>query len=251
MYSRLVAGGELTPNVGERVMMSRLLRQSLAALSRPTILVLAASAALASLASQASAATCPSSDLGFGLITVNTTPASSCLGGFNVGYGDGNIGQGSGDAITALGYTMLSNTDPTSAAFNGILTVSFTDPSNGAGTFLISGVPSGFDTFVLGLKDGNIGIIDATPNPDIQFNWGAFLLGALGGSWSIETDGGTLKALSHAVLYGLACGDTHPCAPPPPGEVPLPAALPLFASGAGLLGFFGWRRKKRMAQLAA
>jgi len=29
------------------------------------------------------------------------------------------------------------------------------------------------------------------------------------------------------------------------GATPLPAALPLFASGAGLLGFFGWRRKRK------
>lgn len=28
-------------------------------------------------------------------------------------------------------------------------------------------------------------------------------------------------------------------------ETPLPAALPLFASGAGVLGFFGWRRKRK------
>jgi hypothetical protein len=33
--------------------------------------------------------------------------------------------------------------------------------------------------------------------------------------------------------------------------VPLPAALPLFASGAGLLGFLGWRRKRRVANAPA
>ena len=32
---------------------------------------------------------------------------------------------------------------------------------------------------------------------------------------------------------------------------PLPAALPLFASGGGLLGFLGWRRKKKARALAA
>jgi hypothetical protein len=34
-------------------------------------------------------------------------------------------------------------------------------------------------------------------------------------------------------------------------EVPIPAALPLFASGLGAFGFFGWRRKKKRAALAA
>lgn len=34
-------------------------------------------------------------------------------------------------------------------------------------------------------------------------------------------------------------------------QVPLPAALPLFATGLGALGLFGWRRKKKAAALAA
>jgi hypothetical protein len=34
-------------------------------------------------------------------------------------------------------------------------------------------------------------------------------------------------------------------------DVPLPAALPLFATGLGALGLLGWRRKKRAAALAA
>jgi hypothetical protein len=34
---------------------------------------------------------------------------------------------------------------------------------------------------------------------------------------------------------------------PPPGATPLPAALPLFASGGALLGFLGWRRKRKSA----
>jgi len=33
-------------------------------------------------------------------------------------------------------------------------------------------------------------------------------------------------------------------------QVPLPASLPLFAGGVSLLGFLGWRRKKRMAKAA-
>jgi hypothetical protein len=41
------------------------------------------------------------------------------------------------------------------------------------------------------------------------------------------------------------------CAPPPPSETPIPGALPLFTSGMGVLGFLGWRRKRRLARQAA
>jgi PEP-CTERM motif-containing protein len=32
---------------------------------------------------------------------------------------------------------------------------------------------------------------------------------------------------------------------------PLPAALPLFASGLGAMGLFGWRRKRKASSIAA
>ena len=35
------------------------------------------------------------------------------------------------------------------------------------------------------------------------------------------------------------------------GVTPLPAALPLFATGAGVIGLLGWRRKRKAAALAA
>jgi hypothetical protein len=40
-------------------------------------------------------------------------------------------------------------------------------------------------------------------------------------------------------------------ADPPIPETPLPAALPLFATGLGALGLLGWRRKRKGAALAA
>jgi hypothetical protein len=35
------------------------------------------------------------------------------------------------------------------------------------------------------------------------------------------------------------------------GTTPLPAALPLFATGLGAMGLFGWRRKRKAAAIAA
>jgi hypothetical protein len=37
----------------------------------------------------------------------------------------------------------------------------------------------------------------------------------------------------------------------PLSAVPLPTALPLFATGLGALGLLGWRRKRKAAALAA
>jgi hypothetical protein len=34
-------------------------------------------------------------------------------------------------------------------------------------------------------------------------------------------------------------------AAPAPGQTPLPAALPLFAGGAGMLGYLGLRRRRQ------
>jgi len=34
--------------------------------------------------------------------------------------------------------------------------------------------------------------------------------------------------------------------PDPPAAVPLPGALPLFATGLGALGLLGWRRKRKV-----
>ncbi len=38
---------------------------------------------------------------------------------------------------------------------------------------------------------------------------------------------------------------------PPTNATPLPAALPLFATGLGALGLLGWRRKRKNAAIAA
>jgi hypothetical protein len=50
-----------------------------------------------------------------------------------------------------------------------------------------------------------------------------------------------------AVVYDLVSKAIDPVA----ATTPLPAALPLFASGLGALGLFGWRRKRKGAATSA
>jgi len=52
---------------------------------------------------------------------------------------------------------------------------------------------------------------------------------------------------SPSVYWPLAYAPPPPPPPPPlpPAATPLPAALPLFATGLGALGLFGWRRKRK------
>jgi hypothetical protein len=59
--------------------------------------------------------------------------------------------------------------------------------------------------------------------------------------------GGNLNPLSEPTSVNFAATVTFDTAP---SAVPLPSALPLFASGLGALGLLGWRRKRK-AQAAA
>jgi len=70
--------------------------------------------------------------------------------------------------------------------------------------------------------------------------YSAFLadLTVLSGDWNtlsnLDGSGAIGPDLSHFSIYSTSV-------------VPIPAALPLFGSGLALLGFMGWRRKRKMA----
>jgi hypothetical protein len=51
---------------------------------------------------------------------------------------------------------------------------------------------------------------------------------------------GDLPAVNDQLILDLSFAT-----PPPPPATPLPAALPLFATGLGALGLLGWRRKRK------
>jgi hypothetical protein len=72
------------------------------------------------------------------------------------------------------------------------------------------------------------------------------LNGAVGGAASAHLNLFFAAPDGYSVLTSEGIGNASPVA-----ATPLPAALPLFASGLGALGLFGWRRKKKAAVLAA
>ena len=76
------------------------------------------------------------------------------------------------------------------------------------------------------------------------------LLDSSGAGWTLQLALG-INSSGQIVGYGLnELGQTEGFLLTPNAETPLPAALPLFATGLGALGLFGWRRKRKNTGLA-
>ena len=88
-----------------------------------------------------------------------------------------------------------------------------------------------------GLYDNNANSSITVHNPQIQ-NTGIFVLSVLDVTSSTNVTGGTF-------LFGTSAGFSLPDSLIPVTAVPLPGALPLFATGLVGLGLLGWRRKKK------
>ena len=189
---------------------------------------------------KANAATCPAStSVPYIEGTTNTSDTATCEQYADSGNLNGHTGgPASADdpfLATHTTFVYLDSTDPssTSGAADGALTIP-TGDGTPSGTWAInSSLVAGYTNFALGIKDGN-------HNPD----WAVFLLGAnwaLGGTWAIANPD---MNLSHAILYAEACDG--PCGiSQNPFDTPLPAGLPLFATGLGALGLLGWRKKRK------
>ena len=149
--------------------------------------------------------------------------------------------------FTASGFTASgSPVDP----WTGSFTITF-DPTGGTqagalGAFS-SNLPAGYGTFtflafpgelVVG-DDCNIGGCSATAGADNAFV--DFHVTASGGlTFNLAAISSTSSTSS---LFETSTGTVS--------QTPLPAALPLFASGLGAMGLFGWRRKRKTQAVAA
>src|SRR5262245_60912120 len=96
---------------------------------------------------------------------------------------------------------------------------------------------------------------DTSPNDRVLTPFASGVGGTVSGIWNAgEGNGTTLTAQLANLLAGNAYVNFHTLPNFPGGEIrgqlsetPLPAALPLFATGLGVLGLIGWRRKRKNA----
>lgn len=161
--------------------------------------------------------------------TLTTNPGSTCLLFHQGGPSSGsNIsGNPSNDPFlnSTVGedFSLLSKSDGSDGLFPGLLTISGQGSTSGTFSFTLPPIDNWL--FAIGFKSGN-----GQLNPD----WAIFELpvGVTSGSWSISGN----QALSHVNLYGTEIN-----------VIPVPAALPLAATGLTLFGLMGWRKRAKAA----
>ena len=164
---------------------------------------------------------------------------------------DGDLVHGYQGTATATGSFDITF-DPThlylTQSITGIitsLTYSITDP-------FFSGSPLPLNTITQFAFDGSgtlklysdaaagTGIVGT---PDITIGINGWAYGDSSSVWySQDQYGHTLTTSGEATITELTGAG--------PGETPLPAALPLFATGLGGLGLLGWRRKRKVVLAA-
>ena len=136
-------------------------------------------------------------------------------------------------------------TAPTGVFFSfgddlGGITFSFTPPTG-------SGVAGPFDqNDIVAFTYENTTNEAFTVSINIDINAGHTLATSSGNSLTDSKNAGKFK---DEVVYFYRYEDFDPSTVP--AAVPLPAALPLYGSALGIMGFVGWRKRRKLAAMAS
>jgi hypothetical protein len=191
------------------------------AIIKMAYLVVAAFLFVATSIAAASAATCGAPVV----FTATANVAIACLGSKN-GNDINGVGGDEPASPTLAGYV--------DSGFLADGALSLTGLGTTSGTWSIT-TPTGFAfTNLVIAFQGEV----AQTNPDSA--WFSLANGALGGTWSIAST--NEKSMVRAYIYGQKV-----VVDPRTGSVPLPAGIVLGATGLGVLGLIGRRRKNNLA----
>jgi len=229
--------------------------------SRKIVASIVAGASMLVMASAAHAVVAQSGDID--VILGNPQPVETTINLNNDVSGTTNVGTGVPNTVGGIPLITFQ-TDVNATFASGAATIK---PAAQGGTIgsLTFSVPTGFfftdiefgaqgsDHILIQAFNGASLVGDYSNTDVLQGANGleAFLVlttnGALLTSIVISSDLGFTELKQFAISGLVSCGPTGSGCAPVPNAVPLPAALPLFAAGAGFLGLVGWRRRKRVA----
>jgi hypothetical protein len=192
------------------------------------------------------------------LICLGVTSAHALTANYNAGS----------TATSVAGATTFWDFDGTANTSIGTVTATLMDlasnpvPSNPSNNW---GLAFGTQSVTVNLTNpvSYLGFTWGTPDADntVQVFEGATLLATLTGTslnitqfhdlpgtGFLDIFAGSGEAITSLVLTGPTNAfEVDNFAATPVSATPLPAALPLFATGLGALGLLGWRRNRRMA----
>ena len=156
-------------------------------------------------------------------ISMATNPVQASTFTFNFS----NIANGGG---TVAGVVILNNTDTAATS----VTVTFNMAGFGIGEYV--GAPS-FNTFT---------VVSGQITSALFLDFGAANTAPVVTCCSLRLSAGSsnLTGLANNPVDLAESGNTG-LTFTPVSAVPLPAALPLFVTGLGVLGLLGWRRKRK------
>ncbi len=154
------------------------------------------------------------------------------------------------DLITITGTGDTANVVNSSGLLTNLVTATFALTGGGSGTFTTQSIFV-FDNQNLSFagfqRSGFGGDILETSNSAFATYALATSLAPVSGTGFTNGVSTSFSTSAGALIISLVTGNATFSASTGINPVPLPGALPLFATGLGALGLLGWRRKKKLA----